>query len=572
MDPKEQNSTKPEEDKQDSAVASPVNDQITDATESDNESSKPSESESVNETTPSAPEVPKPVTEEEPTNHADEPEASAGTPSTESPSEISISSTGDFDQSQERPAADMTAKDNIETSDQETTSPSEVAASTSSPTSTDESDDAYQSAAPTPMQSDEKSESNSEEDHMPMEPKPAPTLPTEIAGMDSHPGGMTNGDAGKKPRRMLMVVILAVIIIALIGASLFLVYKATKKDNTSSLPQVKVGLMMAFTGGSSSMGYGTSKGIQLAKSQLGINNVEIVQMDSKCDPKVAADAVKRLIAQKVVAIIGEGCSSASVAALPAANNAKVVMLSPSASSTTLSIPDDYFFRVVPSDIHQGRFLAQTIFDRGIRKVAVFYTNEPYGSSINKVFQEEFESLGGKVVATASGESDVIDLNTQMSEIKAASPQAVFFAPNSVVSGTAAMKIGREVGITAPYFGADILYNTTIINDAPEATDGLTITSFPTGTKAFKQAIANLDNQANEQLYAAPQAYDALHAIYIATKHGASTGEEIKAMLPSIAFQGVSGRIAFDQNGDEVANNYKYDLLQVKNGKFEAVEQ
>lgn len=562
MDPKEQNSTKPE-DKQDDSLSTTVNDQVTDAvtdTAQDSDQSKPDDTDAEVPTEPatSAPEVPESSAEDEPKNDdsADKPEEA---------SDISISSTGDFDHSQfSADSSDSSQnKESMDMGGQATTRPSDVSDGASA-------SDAPSQSINTPVAPEQRSED--EEDDLPMGPKPAPALPTEITDMDNQPGGMSPEASGKKPRRMIMVAIVAIIVIALIGASLFLVYKATKKNSTSSLPQVKVGLMMAFTGGSSSMGYGTSKGIQLAKSQLGINNIEIVQMDSKCDPKVAADAVKRLIAQKVVAIIGEGCSSASVAALPAANNAKVVMLSPSASSTTLSIPDDYFFRVVPSDIHQGRFLAQTIFDRGIRKVAVFYTNEPYGSSINKVFQEEFESLGGKVVATASGESDVIDLNSQMAEIKAANPEAVFFAPNSVVSGTAAMKIGREVGITAPYFGADILYNTTIINDAPEATDGLTITSFPTGTKAFKQAIANLDNQANEQLYAAPQAYDALHAIYIATKHGASTGEEIKTMLPSIAFQGVSGRIAFDQNGDEVATNYKYDLLQVKNGKFETVEQ
>lgn len=567
MDPKEQNSKQPE-DKQDNSYQNPVNDQGTDDTTTDvGQDVSANKPDATDDGTIGAPEVPKPLSEQasmgsessdEPTSDSDLPKSDN---SQNTASDISISSTGDFDRPETQGDASSN-KEGMDAGGEGITRPSDVAPSTS----TSEDSDGLFGDQPT----EAKPVSVNGDDDLPVGPKPAPPLPTEVAGMSS--GSPAPGGTGKKSRRMLMVVITAIIVIALVGISLFLVYKATKKDNTSSLPQIKVGLMMAFSGGSSSMGYGTSKGIQLAKAQLGINNIEIVQMDSKCDPKVAADAVKRLIAQKVVAIIGEGCSSATVAALPAANNAKVVMLSPSASSTTLSIPDDYFFRVVPSDIHQGRFLAQTIFDRGIRKVAVFYTNEPYGSSINKVFQEEFESLGGKVVATAAGESDVIDLNSQMADIKGSNPEAVFFAPNSVVSGTAAMKIGRELGITAPYFGADILYNTTIINDAPEAADGLTITSFPTGTKAFKQAIANLDNQANEQLYAAPQAYDALHAIFIATKHGAATGEEIKAMLPSIAFQGVSGRIAFDQNGDEVANNYKYDLLQVKDGKFEAVEQ
>lgn len=371
-----------------------------------------------------------------------------------------------------------------------------------------------------------------------------------------------------KKRRGVLIAIIVIFILAIVGGS-FYVYQ-NRKDKSAELPRVKVGVMMAFSGGSSSMGYGANKGIQLAKKQLGADNIELVQADSKCDPKTAASAIKKLIAQHVIAIIGEGCSSASVAALPAANNAKIPMISPSASSPTLSIPDDYFFRVVPPDTFQGAFMAQTIYDKGLRKVAVFYTNEPYGTGMNKVFQEKFEALGGKVVATATAEPDVIDLNAQISQLKASNPEAIFIAPNSVVSGTAVIKLLRQANVTVPLFGADIMYDPTIIANAPQAAEGLTITSFPTGTKSFKQALTN-EYQTTEQLYAAPQAYDAFHAIYLAVQKGATTGEEVKNILPTLNFQGVSAHIKFDQNGEISDKNYKYDLLQVVNGKFTEVE-
>lgn len=374
--------------------------------------------------------------------------------------------------------------------------------------------------------------------------------------------------ATPKKRRGMLIAIVVIFIIAIVGGSFYLYQN--RKDKSAELPHVKVGVMMAFSGGSSSMGYGANKGIQLAKKQLGADNIELVQADSKCDPKTAASAIKKLIAQHVIAIIGEGCSSASVAALPAANNAKIPMISPSASSPTLSIPDDYFFRVVPPDTFQGAFMAQTIYDKGIRKVAVFYTNEPYGTGMNKVFQEKFEALGGKVVATATAEPDVIDLNAQISQLKASNPEAIFIAPNSVVSGTAVIKLLRQANVTVPLFGADIMYDPTIIANAPQAAEGLTITSFPTGTKSFKQALTN-EYQTTEQLYAAPQAYDAFHAIYLAVQKGATTGEEVKNILPTLNFQGVSAHIKFDQNGEISDKNYKYDLLQVVNGKFTEVE-
>lgn len=394
-------------------------------------------------------------------------------------------------------------------------------------------------------------------------PNGEPTAPTPPPPLD----GPSN-EPPKHTGRRIFVALGGLAAAIVIAVGVIVSFQLTSKQTP---PHIKVGVMMAFSGGSSSMGYGAMKGVQLALKQLNVSNIEIVKVDSKCDAKTAGEAVKDLIAQNVAAIIGEGCSSASVAAVPAANNAKIPMISPSASSTALTNPNDYFFRVVPSDNFQGAFMAQTIYDRGIRKVAVFYTNEPYGSSMNAVFREKFEALGGKVVATASAEPDVIDLTTQMKTLAAAKPEAMFIAPNSVVSATAAMKLAREAGIAAPFFGADIMYDNTIISNNPAVAEGLTISSFPTGNKAFKQALLN-EYGKSEQLYAAPQAYDIIHLLQIATQQGASTGEEIKDALPGITLSdSVSGFTKFDVNGEVSDKNYKYDLFQVKNGAFTLVE-
>jgi branched-chain amino acid transport system substrate-binding protein len=358
-----------------------------------------------------------------------------------------------------------------------------------------------------------------------------------------------------------------------IGAGSIFAYnylKTKSKPAAASLPQLKVGVLMAFTGGSSSMGYGEMKGIQLAKKQLGADSIQLVQMDSQCDKTVSPDAMKRLVNQQVVAVIGDGCSSASVAALPIANENKIVMVSPSASSPSLSIPDDYFFRVVPPDNFQGAYLAQSIYAKGIKSVALFYTNEPYGQNMNKVFTQKFTALGGKVLTSQTADSDVIDLGAQIKAIKDSKPGAVVFVPNSVVSGVAALKLARQAGLTVPFYGGDGLYDHTLITNAGTAADGLTITSFPTGSKAFKQLL--LTEYQGEQLYAAAQGYDAFTAIYQAIKNGARTGAQIKDQLPKLSFDGVSGHIKFDANGEISDPSYKYDLLTVKDGSFVAATE
>lgn len=372
----------------------------------------------------------------------------------------------------------------------------------------------------------------------------------------------------KRKRWPWVVTIVFAIGIVLAVPAGFQIYRLTTAPKV--VPPVKIGVLAAFTGGSSSMGYGIMKGVQLAKKQLGATTVEIVQADSQCDPNMAREAMKRLLEQKVIAVIGDGCSSATVAVLPLANNNKVLMISPSASSTALSIPNDYLFRVIPPDSFQASFIAEAMKARGIKKAAVFYTNEPYGANMNVAFQEKFQSLGSEVVATAYSEPDDIDLSAQMKLLKDAKPDGVFIAPNSAVSATAAARVARQAGITVPLFGADIFYDKTIITNAPAATDGLTLTSFPTGIAAFKERLFNEYHMA-EQLYAAPQAYDAFEAIYRSLQAGADNGESIRDMLPNLDFEGASAHITFDQNGEVPGKDYSYDVLQIENGDFAKIE-
>lgn len=358
--------------------------------------------------------------------------------------------------------------------------------------------------------------------------------------------------------------LLVVVLLVAAGVSYF-VTRSLNQPAATERP-LKIGILAAFTGGSSTHGHGISKGVQLAQRELGATNVEVVQEDSQCDPKVGQEAMQRLIDQDVHVVIGDGCSSVSVAVLPLANGTETPMVSPGASSPALSIPNDYFFRVIPSDRWQGSFMAQTLYDAGHRRVAVFYTNEPYGSGMNNQFREHFERLGGQVAATATAEPDDTDLDTHIDQLVAAKPDALFVAPNSILTGTAALQTAYDKGLRVPYYGADIFYDATVITNAPEASKNLVVSTFNTGTQAFKDALA-AESPVQEQLFAAPEAYDAFHAIYNAYQKGARTGLEFKDTFPMIEFQGISAYIRFNEDGELNGENYVYSLLKVDGTKF-----
>lgn len=356
--------------------------------------------------------------------------------------------------------------------------------------------------------------------------------------------------------------IIAIIVLLAVGG--YFIYKALQGDPKTAKTYT-IGLMLPFSGDSSPWGVAGARGVELAKTELGADNITIIKEDTQCDETLAAEAFDRLAARGVIAVIGETCSGASLAALPRANEHKIPMISPSSSSPQLSVPNDYFFRVIPPDTFQGKFAAELVYNKGLRKVALLHSDEAYGTDISKVFGDRFKELGGQIVVEDQFVSDAIDLTPQMNAIKAAKPDAVYFTTNSVSAGGVVLKQIKQFGINAALFTADGVYDKTLISNAREAAEGLIITSFSIGTPAFNKAL-----NATYAIGDASEAYDAFKAIYLAIQKGATTPEEVKNILPSIEFDGASTHVKFDENG-EISNNYEYAVLEVKDQQFVPVQ-
>ena len=73
--------------------------------------------------------------------------------------------------------------------------------------------------------------------------------------------------------------------------------------------------------------------------------VQLIIKDDRQQPDIVRQRVRELIAEGVVAIIGPMTSDMAVAATPIADEAKVVLMSPTATTEALSGKDDYFLRV-----------------------------------------------------------------------------------------------------------------------------------------------------------------------------------------------------------------------------------
>ncbi len=341
------------------------------------------------------------------------------------------------------------------------------------------------------------------------------------------------------------------------------------EEETAQQEKIKIGVMIPLTGDAASYGESVKKGIELAKKQFKAENVQLVYEDSKCDGTQSVSAINKLISvDKVVAIIGELCSDATLPAAPIAEQNKVVMISPASTAPNLTQAGDYIFRTVPSDASQGAFGAKLVAAKGYTKLAVLYVNNDYGVGFNDVLKKEFPKMGvdTEVVASEAVEKQAVDVKAQLTKIKGAKPDALYIISNSPETAVAALKQAKELGLNVALFGAEGLKNDDITKGAESAAEGLIVSSVSTGSTGFVQAH-NSSYSENPGPFSA-QAYDAFQALNTAISNGAKTGEEIKNNLNGMSFQGVSGMIEFNKDGDVSGN---YSVFVVKDGKFVAEE-
>ncbi|MDF1801305.1 ABC transporter substrate-binding protein [Thalassovita sp.] len=203
--------------------------------------------------------------------------------------------------------------------------------------------------------------------------------------------------------------------------------------------EVKLGVILGFTGPIESLTPAMAAGAEMAMTEvtasgklMGGAKVTPVRADSTCvDAGAATAAAERLITSDgVKGIMGADCSGVTGAVL--ANVAVpngIVMISPSATSPALSAAEDngLFFRTSPSDARQGQVLAEVLMEKGIKSVAVTYTNNDYGKGLADAFSSAFVAAGGSVTATAAHEDGKADYSAEVGALASAGGDALVVA-------------------------------------------------------------------------------------------------------------------------------------------------
>lgn len=363
--------------------------------------------------------------------------------------------------------------------------------------------------------------------------------------------------------KKISIALLGVLVLVLLGTGC-----VDQAQNGTTTP-VKLGWLGPLTGDVSSVGTADKDGMALAVKEInaagGINGqlIEVVYEDGACDAKIASNAGNKLInIDKVVAIIGGLCTGETMTVAPVAEQNKVIMISPGSTAPSVTNGGDYIFRVVPSDNFQGKYAAEFIYNAlGKRKAAVLYGMIDYTEAIAKVFSDEFKKLGGEVVVTDSFLKDSRDLKTQLTKIKDSGADILYFS-SYTEAGVIGLKQAQELKIEAQIFGIEA-FDDPKFRTAPGSDGVLYTLPFSPSNDAFKIKYLTETARKDMPVYVS-QTYDAMNILADVMKEVGTDPEAIKNALYKVQdYDGVSGKIGFDKNGDMLSADYV--IMEMRNG-------
>jgi branched-chain amino acid transport system substrate-binding protein len=311
---------------------------------------------------------------------------------------------------------------------------------------------------------------------------------------------------------------------------------------------IKVGIILGFTGPIESLTPGMAASAELAMKEvsdsgklLGGKMMVPVRADSTCvDSAAATAAAERLITSDgVVAIMGADCSgvTTSIANNTAVPNG-VVMVSPSATSPALSTIEDkgFFFRTAPSDARQGQVLADVLKSRGITNVAVTYTNNDYGKGLSDSFIAAFKASGGTVEMNAAHEDGKGDYSAEVGALAASGSAHLVVLGYLDQGGKGIIQTSLDTGAFDSFILADGMIGQSLIDAIGEGLNGAIGTlpgSESEGAKLFLE-VATAGGVDGDGPFRG-ESYDAAALIALAIQAGGSADRSsIQANMLAVA--------------------------------------
>nr|WP_049947829.1 ABC transporter substrate-binding protein [Candidatus Halobonum tyrrellensis] len=360
---------------------------------------------------------------------------------------------------------------------------------------------------------------------------------------------------------------------------------ATEGGDSESSGPYSVGVVNSLTGSLSAFGQRNERGMELALADVNAVGIDgrdlaLIAEDSESQAQSGVSAAQKLVNQDgvpfLIGAVGSGVSLAIYESV--VQGTDVVQLSQNSTSPDLTeFPG--LLRMSPTGRAQSSALADIVAEDGHDSVALTYINNEYGQGIADAFVDAYE---GEIAYDSSHDQGQSSYASVVSELASADAPAWVFVTYQPEFTTMAQE-AYSSGYEAQFYGADSVQGSDVLSNTPEGSlEGMKVVvpsaavdqeNYQSFASAFEESYGETPTAWSAYMYdCVVTAALSIHAADeftgaalqetvrdVTRPEGEQVGtfEAASAILADggtaadVDYQGVSGPIDFDENGDPV---------------------
>tara|TARA_B100001027_G_scaffold148105_1_gene103616 strand:- start:266 stop:1453 length:1188 start_codon:yes stop_codon:yes gene_type:complete len=310
-------------------------------------------------------------------------------------------------------------------------------------------------------------------------------------------------------------------------------YLFTSVSNSNSEDKINIGIFLGFSGLVETLTPSMADSIELPFKEIvslenffNNMNFKLSRVDSGCnDIEKTNNEIDGLSKKNLIAIIGGACPGISKLVLLKFNLPnKIIMISPADSSFDLNKLEDkkLFFRTVANDTRMSEILADITKDRGIKKVAITFSNTDYDKNMAFTYKNALENKKIQVTIFKEHKQKDDNYSKYVSSLAAAGGEALAIFNEYDTGGKEIVLTSLDSGMFEKFIFAENMISDDLINyfeNNLKNSFGVLQGSTDKGFKLFEELAINNGIDPNSPFVG--ESYDAASLLILAIKSAGS---------------------------------------------------
>lgn len=389
------------------------------------------------------------------------------------------------------------------------------------------------------------------------------------------------------------------LLISLFTFSIYMFNACSSNSTPGESFEIRIGVLVGLTGSHSSRGEEITAGLEIAEKEINTFleqnkysfRIKLLIEDTQTDTNICYQKIQELSTKGVRYIIGPITSAEVKKVLSYANQYNLILISPSAVAPSLSIANDNFFRLVPSDSLQAQAILKMLTYKNIRALIPLIRDDVWANELCNIVSSKFQSAGYFIPQTIKYDPNNTNLAPTINQLNETviSLKNMGYSENQIAVYLLSYNEGTNYLLEAINFptlhnvnwfgGSAFTMNSTLISNE-QASQFAQSVNFLAPIYGFDDNYKNkwepVVNKIELKIGRKPSitAINAIDILWLITQTYISAGiltdfQTMKLLFISLAnsYNGLNGFTTLNQYGDRKEANYDFWGIEKIENKF-----